>query len=197
MGSAQGTGSVPVVVSSWGLVEDALRWLQAHYTDQRFYVERDIVWTLQRWLGTEARRRGLPVSIYNDYPTEPGPRRALSADLALVAEGPVPEVVMELKYEPSHRRTDITAGKFPVVGGWSAVVSDASRVTTWVADGRARSGAAVFIDEGGWLAAKTSDSGQWDHWGGYGTDDLDVHIHRIALPPAVDIEFGPSTGVIA
>lgn len=109
----------------------------------------------------------------------------------------MPEVVVELKYEPSHRRTDITKGKFPVVGGWSAIVSDASRVTTWVADGRVRSGAAVFIDEGGWLAAKTADSGQWDHWGGYGTDDLDVHIHRIALPPAVDTEFGPSTGVIA
>jgi hypothetical protein len=57
--------------------------------------------------------------------------------------------------------------------------------------------AALAMHQGRWLAAKTADSGQWDHWDGYGTDDLDVHIHRIALPPAVDTEFGPSTGVIA
>lgn len=162
----------------WQLANDALAWLRAHYAERPYFVERDLVWTLQLWLRAEAEVRALPVDVYHDYPTEPGPRRALSSDIALVGPwSPAPLVLLEFKYEPSHRRRGFTPGKFPVVG-WDGVMADMERVARWVDAGRASSGLAVFIDEGGLYRSRAHPGGVWETWGAYGTNELDVWVHR-------------------
>lgn len=176
------------------LLDGAIAELRRTYGDLCFYTERDIVWTLQRWLIQQCANRGLPFLVFNDHATEPGQYRALSADIALVIESSAP-VVMELKYEPSHRRADIGTGKFPVIG-WSGVEEDCRRVRRWVSSGMAASGIALLIDEGATFSARSVaghrwpippvDGGTWEEWGGYGSAYLDVHVHRVDVRPLED-----------
>lgn len=67
------------------LLEEAMQWLQAHYTDFRFTVERDVVWTLQRHIALRIEKEQLPLAVFNDYPLIAGTRRSKSTDLALLA----------------------------------------------------------------------------------------------------------------
>jgi hypothetical protein len=62
----------------------ALDWLQANYGAFTFFVERDIVWTLQLRLRDMLKEAGVDLRVYNDYGILPGERRSLSTDLALV-----------------------------------------------------------------------------------------------------------------
>src|SRR5262245_51155461 len=96
------------------LFEGAVAWLQGEYAEFVFFVERDVVWTLQTWLRREIEARGLVLRLFNDYPILPGSRRGLSADLVFL-DGEEIALAVEIKYEPSHARTDISQGKFPVV----------------------------------------------------------------------------------
>ncbi len=66
------------------LMTDGLGWLRATYPEHRIVVERDLVWTLQKWLACEVSSRELPLRVFNDYGVEPGLRRSLSADLVLL-----------------------------------------------------------------------------------------------------------------
>jgi hypothetical protein len=97
------------------LFGQALDWLRATYGERRYFVERDVVWTIQTWLLTRVRELDLPWQVQNDYAALPGIRRSLSADLAIVVDGR-PGLLVEFKYEPSHRRTDIPRAKLPVIG---------------------------------------------------------------------------------
>lgn len=111
------------------VVRDALDWLREHYSEFRFYVERDIVWTLQRRL-VEAMALHLPrMRVFNDYPMLEGKKGHILADLALVDANNCARAVVEVKYEPSHSRPDILKQKLPVVGwGGVATVRLAQRV---------------------------------------------------------------------
>lgn len=136
---------------TYRLLGDALDWLRSTYPGHGVFVERDLVWTLQKWLLRAAAVRHLPVRVFNDYGVEPGPRRSLSADLALLSlDSPVPLVAAEFKFEPSRLRTDIDRRKLPVVG-WEGVVEDVARIQRWVDDGRIGAGTAIFVDEGGFV----------------------------------------------
>jgi hypothetical protein len=158
------------------LFEDGLEWLRDTYGTHRFYTERDVVWTVQKWLAIECAARGMNVRVYNDYGIEPGPRRALSADIALVQPGETPAFVAEFKYEPSHRREDLLRVKLPVVG-WTAVLLDVERIRRWWADGRIQQGIAVLVDEGRFFRSNAPAPGAaWVDWGRYGAGDLDVSI---------------------
>jgi hypothetical protein len=167
------------------LLADALNWLRTTYPEHRIVVERDLVWTLQKWLMREVLTRDLALRVFNDYGVEPGSRRSLSADLALVPlDSPVPLVVAEFKFEPSHRRVDIDRKKLPVVG-WDGVVEDVSRIKRWVDAGMTRKGLAAFVDEGGFAHDRRTalPDCEWSGWGTYGEPTLDVwvHAHWLAL----------------
>jgi len=179
---------------AWAVALGGLEWLAANYASVRFFTERDVVWTLLRWYSQQVADQRMPISVFNDFGAEPGQYRALSADIALVLSDS-PPIVMEFKYEPSHRRVDIGRGKFPVIA-WSGVASDAERVERWVRDARAAAGIAVLIDEGGAFAARAAAGhrwpvpvvagGTWSHWGTYDQPDLDVYVHCVAVAPQAD-----------
>src|SRR5262245_58981578 len=147
-------------------MEEALRWLQAHYDSFCFYQERDVVWTLQRHLVAEIRQRDLDLRVWNDYPMFREGRRAEHADLVLqAAEGTI-KVAAEFKYEPSHTRLDIPRQKLPVVfWGSEGVAHDIRRVRRFVEEGKAETAYAVFIDEGSNFRHREAHAGsRWIDW---------------------------------
>ena len=82
------------------LFESAMHWLRDHYTDYRFFTERDLVWTVQLRLLAEIESRGLPFRVFNDYTMSPGIR----TDIAIL-EGDAVAVAAEFKYEPDSGRS--------------------------------------------------------------------------------------------
>ena len=50
------------------LFEDTLDWLRETYWTHDFYVERDLVWTIQKKLSRMIVERKLPFRVFNDYP---------------------------------------------------------------------------------------------------------------------------------
>lgn len=153
---------------SSALFEDSIAWLQQHYGDLEFWVERDIVWTLQTHLRQMVVNHGLSWTVFNDYPMLPGSRRSLSVDLAIRdADGEV-LVAAEFKYEPSHDRVEFRAlpGKLPVVfWGIEGVAKDVVRIREFVEAGKARTAYAVFIDEGRYFRNRPAHPGaEWRDW---------------------------------
>ena len=149
--------------SLWG---EAIAWLEEHYQDYRFFAERDVVWTVQRFLDGELEDPGAHLRVFNDYPMLRGKRRSISADLALIGDDGTVELAAEFKYEPSHSRPDILPGKLPVVfWGEYGVGKDVARVSEFVAKGVAKEAHSVFIDEGGYFRNRPAHPGsRWVHW---------------------------------
>jgi hypothetical protein len=147
------------------IFESVLAWLKENYRQHIFFVERDVVWTVQLALIREIERQHLPLRVFNDYAIVKGPRgrRGLCADLAILNEGGV-ELAAEFKYEPDHRRRDVLQQKLPVVG-WLDMQKDILRVRTFVETGVVRFGYTVFIDEGGFFRNREAHSGSsWIDW---------------------------------
>jgi len=121
--------------TAWALAEEAVGWLRENYGRFEFWVERDLVWTLQTRLRTVITERGLPFTVLNDYAMLPGPRRSLSADLVLRNAAGQVLVAAEFKYEPSHLRQEFRCqpGKLPVVfWGAGGVAKDVARIRQFV-----------------------------------------------------------------
>jgi hypothetical protein len=55
------------------LFGEAVAWLRQHYREFEFWVERDVVWTVQTRLRKLISDRGLPWTVFNDYPMLPVP----------------------------------------------------------------------------------------------------------------------------
>ena len=148
------------------LADRAIDWLRDHYDEHRFFVERDLVWTLQLRLRDLLRQANSDLRVLNDFPMIPTSRRSLSADLALISPDDRVQLALEFKYEPSHRRTDILGSKFPVVfWGAEGVAKDVERVRLFVAQGRAVAARSYFIDEGGYFAHRPPHEGSsWVEW---------------------------------
>jgi len=146
----------------------ALAWLRDHYNDHCFFLERDVVWTLQRRIESNIRESNSQLRVFNDYPMIPGPRRSLSTDLAIVSAQNCVELAIEFKYEPCHRRTDLLKQKLPVViWGTEGVRKDVERVRQYVGSGKAQTARSYFIDEGGFFARRPPHAGSvWIPWGG-------------------------------
>src|SRR4051794_31693326 len=169
------------------LVSEALDELGQTYGEQVFYVERDIVWTVQRRLTASISVSGLPWRVYNDYPMIPGTRRALSADLAISDSSGHVLAAIEFKYEPCHRRIDVLKSKLPVTA-WSEIVKDTDRVRDFVGRGITPVAYATVIDEGGYLARRDlSVYAQRQTWSG-----APHHDHPVE---ALIFRFGSSAGV--
>jgi hypothetical protein len=162
----------------------ALVWLGETYGERIFYVERDVVFTLQRRLREAVDELGDDSRVYNDYPMLPGARRSLSADLVLLAPDGRVSVAAEFKYEPCHNRLDVLKNKLPVTV-WADIVKDTVRCADFVAAGKADVAYAICIDEGGYLGRR--DLSVWAdrrRWSGqpHHHHPVDVLIHR--QPPA-------------
>jgi hypothetical protein len=161
------------------IFESALPWLREHYAAHRFFVERDLVWTIQVRIDAILREANLPYRVFNDVPLLPGPRRGLSADIVIVDEERTPLVAAEFKFEPSHRRAnvDIWLGKFPVIG-WANVAHDIVRIQSFIDAGRAVVAYAVAVDEGGYFRHRPAIApGAWQDWGAYGMPWMNVSVH--------------------
>jgi hypothetical protein len=150
------------------IADRAIEWLRDHYDDHRFFVERDLVWTVQLCLRELLRESNSELRVFNDFPMIPTPRRSLSADLALVSPDDEVQLALEFKFEPSHRRTDILGSKFPVVfWGTEGVAKDVERARLFVSRGRAVAARSYFIDEGGYFAHRPPHEGSaWVEWPG-------------------------------
>jgi hypothetical protein len=150
------------------LIEEAVDWLRKHYGEFEFWVERDLVWTLQTHLRQVIGERGLPYLVLHDYPMLAGSRRSLSADLVVRDRRSGTMVAAEFKYEPAHRRTEIMAmpGKLPVVlWGAEGVAKDVDRIRAFVEAGAASAAFAVFIDEGRHYRHRPAHPGsRWVDW---------------------------------
>jgi hypothetical protein len=184
-----GTVAVPIkpahraapAITPEALFEEAFDWFHASYGERRYFVERDVVWTLQTRLLALVRERTLPWQVRNDYAALPGLRRSLSADLAIVVDG-APGLLVEFKYEPSHQRTDIAREKLPVIG-WADVVKDAERAQRFVDLRRTPVALALLIDEGGYFGGRPAlPGGQWVEWGSAGDPTLSVAAHVVRVP---------------
>lgn len=166
------------------LLEQALGWFLASYGERPYFVERDVVWTIQTWLVRRVGELELTWQVRNDYAPLPGPRRAPGADIGIAVDGAA-ALLVEFKYEPSHRRTDIAQEKLPVIS-WQDVEKDAARVQRFVDAGRAPVALAVLIDEGGFFRTRPALPG--GHWldvgsaGGDPTIALSVHVVRATAP---------------
>jgi hypothetical protein len=69
------------------LFDDAIGWLREHYDDFEFWVERDLVWTIQSRLRKIIRERGRPYAVFNDYPMSPDPDVLTAPTLRSAAPG--------------------------------------------------------------------------------------------------------------
>jgi hypothetical protein len=125
-----------LAASAAALFEEAIAWLGENYGEFEFWIERDLVWTVQSRLRKVIGDRGLPYAIFKDYPMLPGPRRTRSADLVIRGPGTTVLVAAEFKYEPSHRRPGfltLPTNKFPVVDwGNEGVAKDLTRIREFV-----------------------------------------------------------------
>jgi hypothetical protein len=150
------------------LFEEAVDWLREHYGQFEFWVERDLVWTVQTRLRGLVSQRALPFEVFNDYPLLSGPRRARSADLVIRDESKDVLVAAEFKYEPSHDRGEFVAlpGKLPVVfWGADGIAKDIARIREFVEAGAARIAFAVFVDEGRYFRHRAAHPGSaWRDW---------------------------------
>lgn len=162
------------------LFKNSIAWLKENYAQFQFFLERDVVWTIQNYLNRQIKERGFPLRVINDYPILPGNRRSLCTDLAILTTANTLEVAAEFKYEPSHRRSDIWPTKLnPSVVFWGAdgVGKDVERIHEYVKQGKAKVAYAIFIDEGGHFSSKPPHPGsQWIHW-----NTKDVSLHQISL----------------
>jgi hypothetical protein len=148
------------------LFENTFEWLRENYSNLHFFVERDVVWTIQTRLLDQIHKYNLPFRVFNDYAMLPGTNRSISADIAILdRENNQVELAVEFKYEPSHTRDDIPKNKFPVVF-WKDVEKDITRIHEFVAKGKTNIGFSVLIDEGGYFHSKrTTGLNQWKSWG--------------------------------
>ena len=165
------------------LFENAIAWLKEHYSQFQFFVERDVVWTVQKYLISQIKEQNLPYRVFNDYPIlhVPG-ARSICVDLAILNQSGEVEVAGEFKYEPSHKRSniDIWPTKLkPSVVFWGdeGVSKDIKRVQNYIEMGKAKVAYAVFIDEDSHFSSKPPHPGsQWIQW-----DTADIASHRTAL----------------
>lgn len=159
-------------MESAALFENAMAWLQEHYAEFRFFMERDVVWTVQTQIAEEIEDNNLPYRVFNDFPIAPESRHPKFADLAILNRRGKVEVAIEFKYEPSPSRKsngggDILHSKLesPVVS-WPDVEKDIARVYNYVKQDRADIAYAVLIDEGGRHYHNQPPRGsKWLHWG--------------------------------
>lgn len=157
------------------LFKESLEWLKNNYDRYEFFMERDIVWTIQKHLREKVGRMGLlSYRIVNDWPMLPGKGRSLCADLVIIQKDQV-RFAAEFKYEPDHEREkDFSENKLKAsVVFWSgahSVEEDVKRIRKFSTNKKYADdfrGVSIFIDEGGKFYGKREafQGSQWEKWG--------------------------------
>jgi len=149
------------------LFEQTISWLRDNYNKYTFFVERDIVWTIQTQMWKSIREMHLPCRVFNEYPMIAGKRQV---DLAIVDLKDQVEVAVEFKYEPSRARTgkdiDPKKTKFPVTEWNRGVAEDIAKIHQYVVDEQACFAYSIFVDEGGYFKKYKPHAGSvWLDWG--------------------------------
>lgn len=148
------------------ITQEAIAWLRKRYDAFRFFVQRDVVWTLQTRLLTLAAASRLDIRVFNDYLMLPGRPRAIYADLALLGPDDSVALALEVRYEPSHARPDILRSRLPLVFWGAEIVTDVQRVREYERREVAASACSLFVDEGGHFRTRTPPPGSaWHDWG--------------------------------
>jgi uncharacterized protein YuzE/DNA-binding CsgD family transcriptional regulator len=157
-------------------IDDALDWLSIHYWDQPFWMERDVVWTLQRRLTDVLEDVGDGVQVVHNLNTSVG-----HVDLAVLVDGTTLAVI-ECKYEPARHRRDFATGRLTqAVVFWdsSGVLEDIRRITAAVDSGDAPIGYAIFFDEGGRFRHREPPPvSSWLDWG-FDAANVSVLLTRV------------------
>lgn len=138
------------------LFEQTLEWLRSNYGNYEFFLERDLVWTIQQRLRKVTAEDDLQFKVYNDFPIAKGQRRSLTTDLAILNKRNEVELAIEFKYEPDHQRgvggnRNIWPSKLnPSVVFWGkeGVGKDVERARQYVDQKSAKAAMTVFVDEG-------------------------------------------------
>ena len=159
------------------LVLDVLDWLRETYCSHRFFTERDVVWTVQKRLISEASGRSPRCRVFHEYKMTNGQVKSPPADLVLLGPEDQAELAIEFKYEPAHQRanTEFPPTKFPVVD-WKGVVRDTERVHQFVQQGFTPNACSLFIDEGGYFRKRQAPLGsRWEDW------NVDGCTHRVSV----------------
>jgi hypothetical protein len=148
------------------ITQEAIDWLRKRYDDFRFFLPRDVAWTLQTRLLSLAAASPLDIRVFNDYLMLPGRPRAIYADLALLGPDDSVALALEVRYEPSHARPDILSSRLPLVFWGEGVVNDVQRVREFARREAAASARSLFVDEGGHFRSRTPPPGSaWHDWG--------------------------------
>lgn len=157
------------------LFKESLDWLRNNYGKYQFFIERDIVWTMQMHLRDKVADLKLSYRyrVVTDWPMIKGKKRYLCADLVIL-ENDQPRVAVEFKYEPNHnRKQDFSENKLknPIVfwSGKSSVEDDIKRIRQFamlkeIFDNLV--GVSIFIDEGGkfYKKQKMFPGSIWELW---------------------------------
>lgn len=159
-----------------GLFDDTIAWLRQNYSSFLFFVERDIVWTVQTRIIKRIGLENLEYRIYHNFPLLPGKK----ADLAILRQDDSVALVAEFKYEPSHDRNfkDFLPTKLPVVFWEDGVGKDMIRIREFVDSGKTDAARMLFVDEGGYFRWREPFAGsQWIDWSG-GVSVLSAQIDK-------------------
>ena len=147
------------------LLWKTLAWLRMTWWRHHFFVQRDVVWTVQKRLIEQAAARHRPYRVCHNHTMPDGKH----VDLALIDYVGQVALAIEFQYEPDHERTeDFTPGKLdPSVVDWNdGVGNDVERVCRFVRKGCAKRAVSVFFDEGGHFAHRKRHPGsRWDTGG--------------------------------
>lgn len=140
------------------LFREGLDWLVQSWPEHGFFVERDVAWTLQRWLARQCTVRAKGLTVRHEHRMAP----RVSADLVIVPQAE--ETVLlaaELKYEPAKTRTDIAKKKLPVTT-WPEIRRDIERARAYVESGLCDVAYSVLFDEGGrYPDTRIAEPAQW------------------------------------
>lgn len=140
------------------LFESALSYLEKNYSKETFFTERDLVWTIQKYLIKTISEKKLPFCVISEYrlmPNEIADLAIMENKLSNIKKYQPVNIAIEFKYEPNQIRKDIDipSGKFPVTD-WKEITIDIDRIENFVYDGKAKIGYAILIDEGGRYKSK-------------------------------------------
>ena len=138
---------------------DILSWLRQTYASHRFFLQRDVAWTVQKYLLDRTCRWTPQIQVIHNHKVPGDARRQF--DLALVERDGTVDLALKFRFEPAQV---LAPGKRPVVM-WPDVVEDIQRVQSLVTGRKARNACSLFIDESGLCRKRPAPPGsRWEDW---------------------------------
>lgn len=138
---------------------DILEWLPRTYSSHRFFLQRDVAWTVQKRLLDRICPWAPRYRVIHNFkvPGDAGKQ----VDLALLGPNGTIELALKFRFEP---RQHLAPGKCPVVE-WPNVVGDIERVQRLATKQHVRNACSLFIDESGDFKKKPTPPGsRWEEW---------------------------------